>query len=154
MLYYDTTCVGHSPQDNSAINYKEISWENQAYNIIKFTKEKPTGDLLRWLQEDGIIKGPNTFQGLFNYVNNQDNETLKKAKTYINDVMNNYHAPIASENTLGIVMGGGTGIDIDEMVDYMQQEKLQLMQISYGLRQQKNLLLQKQSAKMQCVELL
>ena len=114
MLYYDTTCVGRSPQDNSAINYKEISWENQTYNTITFTKEKPTGDLLKWLQEDGTIKGPNTFQGLFNYVNNQDNETLKKAKTYINDVMNDYHAPIAGENTLGIVMGGGTGIGIDE----------------------------------------
>lgn len=114
MLYYDTTCVGHSPQDDSAINYKEMSWENQAYNIIKFTKEKPTGDLLRWLQEGCSIKGPNTFQGLFNYVNNQDNKTLEAAKTYINNTMNNYHGPIANENTLGVVMGGGHGIDIDE----------------------------------------
>lgn len=28
--------------------------------------------------------------------------------------MNNYHAPIANENTLGLVMGGGHGITIDE----------------------------------------
>lgn len=113
-LYFDTTCIGYSPQDSSSINYKEIYWNGEAHNVIKFTKEKPTGDLLKWLQEGCSIKGPNTFQGLFNYVNNQDNKTLEAAKTYINNTMNNYHGPIANENTLGVVMGGGHGIDIDE----------------------------------------
>lgn len=69
-LYFDTTCIGYSPQDSSSINYKEIYWNGEAHDVIKFTKEKPTGDLLRWLQEGCSIKGPNTFQGLFNYVNN------------------------------------------------------------------------------------
>lgn len=108
MLLYGTSVVGSESSD------AEIKWENSNFKIIKFTKEKPTGDLLKWLQSSGAIKGPNTFQGLFNYVNNQDNETLEKAKTYINDTMNNYHGPIADENTLGMVMSGGRGISIDE----------------------------------------
>lgn len=94
--------------------YREIDWKDSKYNIIKFTKERPTGDLLKWLQDAGSIKGPNTFQGLFNYVNEQDNNTLNTAKDYVAQAMNNYHAPIANENTLGLVMGGGHGITIDE----------------------------------------
>lgn len=111
MLLYETSQVGSALQTPDT----EINWVDPNFKIIQFTKEKPTGDLLKWLESSGTIKGPHTFQGLFNYVNKQDNKILKEIKDKVTQIINNSEIPLASESTPGLVKLGGRGISIDKV---------------------------------------
>lgn len=111
ILLYGTSQVGSALQSSDV----EINWIDSNFKIIKFTKEKPTGDLLKWLQSSGTIKGPNTFQGLFNYVNKQDNKILEEIRNKVTQIIKDSEIPLASESTPGLVRMGGKGISIDKV---------------------------------------